>query len=277
MAFSNQQLINTHYQHEHDVHFIHERLKFETRDKFKDWLVNLQRNLASQFFTYQKWQNSNAYILKLRCHRSGLQSIKEKRNVRFEKIGGSKKLRGYCPAEIIVEVSKKNKTVCVTYQKTHVGHLITSVEELKFVSIDAKEKDEIVKKLESGVPQDRILLKYNLSVQPDESQYNRTDLIDYDDVANIAKKAGLNTVYRAPFKDDARNVLSFIFDHPESILFFKAKQKEDTEFGQLLVNDFALVYMDPFQKRVYNSSVIRLLRTMVPTVPILISSYYMSF
>jgi len=134
-----------------------------------------------------------------------------------------------------------------------------------------------MKLLKNLNPQDRFLLKHNLSVQPNESRYNRTDLIDYDDVANIAKKAGLNTVYRAPFKDDARNVLSFIFDHPESILFFKAKQKEDTEFGQLLVDDFALVYMDPFQKRVYNSSVIRLSRTMVPAVPILMGSYYMTF
>jgi len=109
MALSNQQLINTHYQREHDVHFIHERLKFKTRVKFKECLVNLQRNLASQFFTYQKWQNSSVYILKLRCHRSGLQSTKEKKNVRFEKISGSKKLHEYCPAETIVEESKKNE------------------------------------------------------------------------------------------------------------------------------------------------------------------------
>lgn len=121
------------------------------------WTYNATRPVSFQSYYSD---NSTSILRRFTCHRSGIQPLEnhDKVHRRFPK--RSKKLNGFCPAELYVMEKKTDRTCEVRVQKTHVGHSITSEKELAFVSLDCKEKESIQTKISSGVEQSTIWKQY---------------------------------------------------------------------------------------------------------------------
>lgn len=90
--------------------------------EFKVWKENIEKE---EFCSYIQHRSSttklsgekNAHYL---CHRSGYFQSRSN-NKRLTKGLGSKKINGYCPATLEVQI-KKDGLVKVKHNKTHFGH-----------------------------------------------------------------------------------------------------------------------------------------------------------
>ena len=185
--------MNEHYKQVHNVALVYESLEFASKQKFDEWRIEIQRNTASQFAVRMVWKSSTGCNWRMQCHRTGKQPEEKDCRERFQKLSGSKKLNGFCPAEIVLHENSEDKTCRAVIQKTHVGHSNNSCEELKFLSLDKIEKSDIAAKLSVGVPINTILMNYQSSTAG--QQLERNEIINYDDIANIAAALGLNTKY----------------------------------------------------------------------------------
>jgi len=96
-----------------------------------------------------------------------------------------------------------------------------------------------------------LLGQYESTQRNDEDlqRCSRIDLLNYHDVANIAKQYNLNEPFPALYKDDSKNIASFTIKNKNAILFYKDEGVLDEEFPTLKKNDFALGYMDHNQEQ----------------------------
>jgi len=159
---------------------------------------------------------------------------------------GSKKLGGICPALINVKTSKNDGTRSVMYQKLHVGHPCNR-SELPYINLNAEDKFNIAKKLSLGVPRSVILGQYEST--ENEEICSRINLLNYNDVTNIAKQFNLNDPFPKLFNNDSKNIASFVLRNNNSILFYKKEGIEDDQFPTLKKDDFALGSMNKNQER----------------------------
>ncbi|XP_045468446.1 zinc finger protein Xfin-like isoform X2 [Harmonia axyridis] len=109
-----------HFRTVHAVNIVMESLQFSSLEEFEIWKKQEERERKESFIktrgTY-KWKNYSKALYT--CHRSGFFKSSGK-NIHNLKTQQSKKINGYCPAEICVE--KINNKFQVKYISTHVGH-----------------------------------------------------------------------------------------------------------------------------------------------------------
>lgn len=202
----------------------------------------MQRDEACQFHQYNSLESSTHVVRQFICHRSGIQPPKNDLNTehsRFPK--RSKKLNDFCPAQLYVTEKRAEGIWDVKMQKTHIGHCITSEEELAFVSIDDREKASICNKISLGVEQNTIFKQYEGKEL--SSGLKRRDIINYNGIANVG---------RVLSQSDPENVLKFITENQNRIHFYKPENHKLVaileKFPKLAEDDFVLIYMDTFQE-----------------------------
>jgi hypothetical protein len=164
--------------------------------------------------------------------------------LRFPKSSGSKKLNGWCPADLRVTEDHATRMVYVKVQSTHVGHSTTSKSEVSFVSLDKKEKCSIADKLLAGVEERTLYQTYQKKLFSESfprGPLQRKEAVTYDDIYNVSRKQK-NT------SSDADNVAKFLFENERNILFYKREKCTVTTYPKLSEDDFVLVYMDQFQE-----------------------------
>lgn len=246
-AFDTRKLINEHYQQDHSIVFVYEKFQFQNIEEFERWKVDVEEKSYFQFSTAMWWKTKSCTVTKYICHRSGEKRLRSVPRI-IPKLIGSKKLGGICPTLLTMRELFSNGSCSVLYQKTHVGHEC-DIKELPHTNLNAKEKLTIANKLSLGVPLNVVLGQYESTQRIGEDTCSRLDLLNYHDVANIAKQYNVNEPFPALFKEDSKNIASFLIKNKNAILFYKAEGIEDEKFPTLKKDDFALGYMDHNQER----------------------------
>ncbi|KAB0790625.1 hypothetical protein PPYR_14939, partial [Photinus pyralis] len=91
-----------HFKIRHDVDIITEQLYFTSLEEFKTWKKEKEKQSNELFVKpYGTDKNKKFTTTKYKCHRSGFYKSKGK-HLRHLKTQGSKKINGYCPAEMSV-------------------------------------------------------------------------------------------------------------------------------------------------------------------------------
>lgn len=264
-----------------------EKLKFETIDEFEDWRKEVQRKYVTMFVRCYISKTSEYVVTRYNCHRSGLYRDHSKTAPRKRSLKewGSKKIQGYCPAEIMLQL--RDDGCHVQFQSVHVGHEIGSRDELHHVFLDKEQKRMVAEQLIEGVPRTEIVKSLNLSLEQQES-LGRLSILNFKDVDNIARSFGIRSRRRArstsenggppakrrrrsptsdatevadevvePFvvvadvdaavAEQETSVESYVMQNKDAFLFFKSQGEEDTVFGTLNKDDYLIVLMDQSQ------------------------------
>lgn len=173
-----------------------QKLTFETMDDFEEWRKEVQRKYVTMFVRSYISKTSSYTVTRYICHRSGLyrDNSKNAPRKRSLKEWGSKKIQGYCPAEIMLQLGEDG---ChVQFQSVHVGHEVGSRDELHYIFLDKEQKRMVAEQLIQGVPRTEIVKSLNLSLEQQES-LGRLSILNFKDVDNIARSFGIRSRRRA--------------------------------------------------------------------------------
>lgn len=240
-----------HYTDEHNIVFEYEYLLFNKFDEFEAWKYKMERSTVSQFnrISYTERRTKCSSIFVYTCHRSGVLSSKADERKRMMKEQGSKKVNGVCPAEIRVTVN--NEGMCeVTFRKTHLGHSLTSEEEMQHVYLNSDERRIIASKIAAGIPFEKILEETRVSDAPfQEYGISKLNLLTRHDLSNIAASFNVKRTRRIPFGDNPLDVDEFVRENVDSVLFYKPSNACDDTFGVFEEEDFVLVIMTDIQEK----------------------------
>ncbi len=229
VTFPLKQKVRKHYEIDHQIQFAYESSSFESFDEFTKWKNDLQRETICQFVRRHTKHNKAEEVIHFVCHRSGYYKTKEENRQRKLKSGGSKRIGGYCPAEIVVKCSRADGTCAIEYQKVHVGHQIGTETEIKHMYIEKEEK-----------------MVMAATVRKDcTTRYN---ILAVDDINNAIKNFETDENARA-FGNDPEYINTVVMENLDSILYFKDVSDEDEKYELLEKNDFMIVMMnDPQEK-----------------------------
>lgn len=142
-----------HFRLAHGIDMTYENLEFITVDDFEDWRLNLEKIEYIKFtIQYSFLTENGSKKFHFACFRDGF--YKSKAKVRQEKLAGSNKINGHCPAKMDVEVLT-NGHVQVNYQKVHIGHK----NEIQRLRLTKMERQDLAKNISLEIPFDQILNK----------------------------------------------------------------------------------------------------------------------
>jgi len=182
--------------------FQYEQLQFQNIQEFERWKIDVEQKSYFQFSTAVWWKTKKCTVTKYVCHRSGEKRLKTMPKI-IPKLIGSKKLNGICPTFLTLREFNFSGLCSVIYQKTHLGHECDK-RELPHTSLNANEKLAIANKLALGVPLNVLLGQYESPQRNGENISSRIDLLNYHDVANVAKQYNLNKPFPALYKEDSK-------------------------------------------------------------------------
>lgn len=228
-------------------------MQFESVNEFESWRIEMQRTSVTQFVNKYVAKTSDGVFRLFVCHRSGIYKDHSKNQPRKRQLknSGSKKIQGFCPAEIILKI-QANKCL-VRFQRVHVGHTIASEEELRHIYLDKEFKKNIASKLLEGVPKTDLLKMYHVPEKMD-----RIHKLKPRDIWNISQNLRVSNnesvAYRkfeTPVDSGSPNgtvppTEPFVI-RKDSVLFNKNRGEKDERFHLLNVNDFITILMDRSQ------------------------------
>ncbi len=243
--FPNRDLLFQHYEVSHAIERDFKYLYFTSIEDFEKWL-------SPCYALKNTWTTSlDTCVLRYRCHRSGIyqdsftgSNKKRKRRLR---LGGTKKLQGFCIAEVTLRQRLSDGLCVVTLQATHVGHSIHDDSEVRHMYLSRSEKEWIASQLLNGVPKYKILEKITENNEIiNASDNRRLSAVSLKDIHNIA--ASWKADVPPSRADDPAHVDVFVSQHADSILYYKKQDEHDAKYDVLNDNDFVVVYQTPFQK-----------------------------
>ena len=138
----------------------------------------------------------------------------------------------------MITAVKTDDKVSVTVISTHIGHK----EDLRACHLNKDEKDEIAKKLASGVPVQRILHDIRDSYT---NNVEKIHLTLRQDLHNIIYKYNINNKKST---SDYINTESLIHEMGDSVLFYKPQDIISEKYGLIDKKDFILIVMNEYQK-----------------------------
>ncbi|XP_065214418.1 uncharacterized protein LOC135841407 [Planococcus citri] len=247
--FRNEDLLLKHLE-THDIIVKNETIPFDNWQAFLKWKDETEEKIFCRFVKRTSKKNKSERVTTYYCERRGsyLPITTRKRR---ERMIGSKKIHGYCPAKIVVRENTSDKQnncakVKAFFCSTHVHPL--EPQNLKYSPFNSNIKGEVAKKLAVEIPTQRILKDIRKSSTcSSEHILHKSQLLTRKDVVNIARANNLQFMNRRSTKD-FEGVESFTIEHTDSVLLYK-KQKEVLEdFPELQSDDFVLIYMNQKQK-----------------------------
>lgn len=247
---SSRLIARAHYEKIHQVKLDFEQIQFESMEEFELWRTEMQRTFVTQFVQQSTGKTSNGSFKRFVCHRSGIYKDLSKYQPRKRQLknSGSKKIQGFCPAEIILKIQADK--CLVQFQRTHVGHTIASEEEMRHIYLDKEFKKTIASKLLEGTSKSELLETYHVPEKLD-----RLHKLKSRDIWNIIQNLRISngkSVSSSKFVasvESVEKVLSTesLVIRKDSILFSKNQGEEDTHFGLLESSDFIMIMMDQSQ------------------------------
>ncbi len=220
-----------------------EYLHFTNVEQFKEWKSGIEK-LTITCFRQRTVKQLQTYTLRTyMCHRSGKFQPKSNRTRRL-KTQGSKKINGYCPAEMKVSTDRRDGTCKVTYIRTHLGHNVGDLNELVHITLSREERLDIAAKISDGTPYGKILDETTIS---DRDQVDRLSLLSNKDLHNIAATFGLK--YRpCDSATDLLNAETFVSQNPEWVVYYKRPNQRDLTHEMLQQDELMVVLMSPTHK-----------------------------
>lgn len=226
-----------------------ESLRFANMNEFYEWKRNVEKETICQFIKMRRDQTKRETTSVFSCHRSGPYVPKMAEKIRRSKLQGSKKLNGFCPAEITVRENRANGVCLSTYIKTHVGHAIADETELAHVYLNREERESIAEKIAAGMSFEQITNAMCVDGETDD----KLRLLSNHDLHNIAASYNLKVVRRrenssANAGPTATDVDEFASRYADSILYYKKEGEIDDTFHCLRKNDVVVIMMTETQR-----------------------------
>lgn len=174
---------------------------------FLRWKENIEEETSS-FFAKEsgKKRIRNGFKEFFRCNRSGkYESQAVKRN---ERIQGTRKIGGFCPAAMKVSVIDDGRTIA-RFCSTHFGHQV----QLKHLNVPKSKRLKIAAQLRAGISRDEVLRR--LRQRGFNADITRESLITAKDLKNIAQLFHIDNEERR-HSDDMMSVDAIIREFRES-------------------------------------------------------------
>ncbi|XP_068085975.1 uncharacterized protein [Anabrus simplex] len=175
-----------HFINFHEIRIANESLKFANEEDFLKWKSEKENEQVCEFVVCRsKYEcKDGSSKMKYRCHRDG--TFKSRGNhERHQKVLGSNKISGHCPAKI--DVTFQSGEVQVSFCATHVGHQ----EELGRMRLSLSERNDLARKIAMKIPFDRILDEVRDSIG--ETGIERIHLLTRKDLFNIEQEYNLKS------------------------------------------------------------------------------------
>ncbi|XP_050517265.1 uncharacterized protein LOC126891954 [Diabrotica virgifera virgifera] len=191
-----------HYKLKHGITLAEkESLTFVSEDKFLEWKLEVENSDKNNFVCRRPKESAagGKSISTFHCFRDGYFKTKGS-NLRREKVLGSNKINGYCPAKMVA-VTLPTGEVKVDFYRTHVGHQ----NDIKRMRLSKGERDKIAKNIAAKIPLKNILDNLRATVSNDEVK--RRDLITLQDIRNVARDYKLKVKRKVKPKKTARRKL----------------------------------------------------------------------
>lgn len=183
-SFENKARVVDHYTSYHDISISNNLLKFSSRSEFDLWKSKQQKEQLCEFVQERGpcYKGDGTAFLYFNCHRSGI--YKPKCKFRHQKVLGSNKIGGYCPASMNA-IQSDDGAIKVKYCSTHVGHS----NDLGRLRLSEEERSQLAQKIALKIPFDSILDSVRNVVSQDNLE--RIDLLTKKDLHNIASAYNL--------------------------------------------------------------------------------------
>ena len=228
--------ISSHFKNIHNIEYVLENLEFDKWDTFITWKKQTENKLRYKFILKRKKERNRVFY---KCHRSGYFKTRGK-NVRLLKVQGSKKIDGFCPASIKVEIHKNKCTA--KFISTHVGHS----NELCHLTISPMKREELTQQLQLKIPSSVVMNNVRSSMDDLE----RIHLLTNKDLHNISAAFNILTEMRDSKDGTSVDILMKELktkeDHP--IVYYKPQDSIDNANPVLKNSDFVAIIMNDAQK-----------------------------
>lgn len=170
-----------HFEKQHAVIFDYQILEFQNMQDFEFWKADLEKNEHVSFCNKYSFVTEDGHKkVHFSCSRDGF--YKSKASKRHEKILGTNKINGCCPATIDIDIFDDDQ-VRAYFQRTHFGHK----NEVGRMRLLKTERDEIARKISLKIPFEDILDSIRESINVQE----RKNLVSRKDLHNIARDYNL--------------------------------------------------------------------------------------
>ena len=213
-----------HLINEHNLEHGQISFEFSSEEEFKLWQSEYEENNFVKFVRRSSYKSKNKVETRyLRCNRDGHASCVSKK---VSKETGSRKLNDNCTAGLTIVISDGKYNV--TLYPAHYNHEI-DISHKQHLPIPQSAKNDIIKKIEQGVPLPVILLdlKEDLDRIPDD----QTKVIHYSSYNDLYYMKSLFAYQN--FKKDADDTISvqkWIAENPERIIYHKFQGHLDPNY-----------------------------------------------
>lgn len=231
--------IHEHFKTDHNCNVEYESLDFDSEEDFYKWKAETERKIKCTFITrYTKLCKENKTIYFV-CNRSGFYnpSGKGKREIRHI---GSKKINGYCPAEI--QLIFHSDGIQAKYQEIHVGHS----SQLLYMNLNKELRNTIIEKVSIGLSPQAILSDLKQPFPDSKNSCDKVHMLTTKDIYNIATRAGVTprtTRQIGTRKKDKMDINTWVELNKENVLYYKKRNEMDSEQSSLKKSDFLLIVM----------------------------------
>lgn len=182
IPFEKKPTILQHFFDVHGVNVVSENMDFETRAAFDEWRTRVEQETRNNFSIRSSQTSGNHHSVQYSCSRSGFHQSRSTGRRKI-KAKGSRKINGFCPAEIRLKIGLDERCQ-VQYTSTHVGH----ANELAHMRLNNHERASIVAALDANVPVSEIMRKF---ADPSSvTKRNRLNVVRSYDVHNVLIKRG---------------------------------------------------------------------------------------
>lgn len=216
VSFAQRIKVISHYEDSHGIEIKSENLQFRMEKEYLEWKINVETNTTCKFRKRCCHKNKEHLLILYFCHRSG--TYESQAHVRRSKFTGSKKLNGFCPAEI--KLYNKKRILDVIFVKTHVGHLIGTEEELSHISyINYDDRKLIASRITARIP-----MNLEPAVDDDEESIPENTNVFKKHVLNCKDLFDTVLVSEDLVTDRSRiisDVDKFVARNASSILYYK--------------------------------------------------------
>lgn len=245
--FPGRREIMFHLQDRHSISLVEQTIEFSSIEEFNDWKEKLEEKSVCNYIKVRTSNSKNGTLLELACARSGYykkneDSSKSRKRLWHKK---TKKINGFCPSRIMLTRKSDDNLFNVAYIETHLGH-DKSEQDLAYIRLPKKNRDEIARKIAAGIPYSRIRKDISKDIKTSDNATTKLMSIKNQDIRNIATSYKLKP---PPKVEDASSVDSFVLECGNWVRYYKKQGVLDVRYPQLKKDDVLLIIMTPLQEQ----------------------------
>lgn len=239
---------------DHKIVLHHEHLRFSSEKEFKEWKANIEKTTPTIFRNDGTRNFRFSTVSKFVCHRSVNSEPKTEDRQRRVKLQGTKKIGGFCPAEIVLDKRNEDGLCRVSYVSTHLGHT-----ELAHLYLSKRDRASIASKILMDGKFNEILTEFAKFCHG-KSFMDSSCLLTKKDLNNISRDYSVeerkflynskDVTFNEKYIFEVMSLEVFLGIHQNSVLFVKKLGKICDNPFHLNEKDSVIIVMTAQQKQI---------------------------